>query len=503
MKQVLSLGTALLLAVSALAGCTAERDAGAEAPKTNNAGQAGAGALPPVKLVWLLRSSPQKDMAAVQEAFNKIVKEKINAEVEFNFIDGGVYDTKLKTMIAAGEPFDIAFASSSLGGDFYGSVAKGAYIPLDQLIQSYAPKTYASIPKDFWDAVTIDKKIYGVPNYQIVARQNGIDVQKRMLDKYGFNLNDVKRLEDLEPLLGKMKAGESKDNTAFYMAKSGAWKDMLTYYGYDSILSPMSPGTVKLGDTGLKVVNQYAEPSFKEHIRLMRSWYEKGYINKDVATAQVGSSGDGSLSLSLWNNIKPGGNAEVKVLLGGNDVVERVLDKPFVSTANISVTLQTISRTSKNPERAMMLIELMNTDKELYNLLCFGIENKHYKKVGENRIEPIAGSGYFPNKAWAFGNQFNAYLLPGQPDDVWQQTIELNNKADRSLLLGFNFNIEPVKAEIAQAQSVIDEYTPGLMTGSVDPDKYLPQFLDRLKAAGADKIIAEKQKQIDAWKASK
>ncbi|WP_370639147.1 DUF3502 domain-containing protein [Cohnella sp. REN36] len=33
----------------------------------------------------------------------------------------------------------------------------------------------------------------------------------------------------------------------------------------------------------------------------------------------------------------------------------------------------------------------------------------------------------------------------------------------------------------------------------MDPAKYIPQYLDKLKASGVDKIIAEKQKQFDAW----
>lgn len=146
-----------------------------------------------------------------------------------------------------------------------------------------------------------------------------------------------------------------------------------------------------------------------------------------------------------------------------------------------------------------MMIELMNTDVELYNLMVFGIEGKHYKKAGDNRVELIPDAGYYPNKAWSFGNQFNAYLQPGQDDDVWEKTIELNNSAKPSRILGFIFDQEPVKAEIAQTMSVVDEFTPALWTGSVSPDKYLQEFLEKLKVAGADKIIEEKQRQLDAW----
>jgi len=41
------------------------------------------------------------------------------------------------------------------------------------------------------------------------------------------------------------------------------------------------------------------------------------------------------------------------------------------------------------------------------------------------------------------------------------------------------------------------------MTGTVNPEEFLPKANQKLKAAGLDKIIAEAQSQIDAWKASK
>jgi hypothetical protein len=44
-------------------------------------------------------------------------------------------------------------------------------------------------------------------------------------------------------------------------------------------------------------------------------------------------------------------------------------------TAN---SLTAIPATCKNPERAMMLIEAINTNVELFNLLCYGIEGTHW-----------------------------------------------------------------------------------------------------------------------------
>ena len=72
-----------------------------------------------------------------------------------------------------------------------------------------------------------------------------------------------------------------------------------------------------------------------------------------------------------------------------------------------------------------------------------------------------------------------------------------------SPILGFAFNPEPVKTEIAQCQAVSKEYMPILGTGSADLATKLPEFLDKLNKAGSEKIVAEIQKQIDAWKATK
>ncbi len=79
----------------------------------------------------------------------------------------------------------------------------------------------------------------------------------------------------------------------------------------------------------------------------------------------------------------------------------------------------------------------------------------------------------------------------------------MNANAIPSVILGFAFNPEPVQSELAQTASVVQEYWPALELGTVDPDTVLPEFLDKLDKAGAQKIIDEMQKQIDAWKVKK
>ncbi len=64
--------------------------------------------------------------------------------------------------------------------------------------------------------------------------------------------------------------------------------------------------------------------------------------------------------------------------------------------------------------------------------------------------------------------------------------------------MGFTFDAS-VRTEYAACASAVAQYNDALMCGAIDPATALPEFNKALKAAGLEKIIAEKQAQFDAW----
>ena len=186
------------------------------------------------------------------------------------------------------------------------------------------------------------------------------------------------------------------------------------------------------------------------------------------------------------------------------DMFGKTISKTFMSTGSIIATMTAISKTSKDPDRSYMLYNLLydSKDTKLFNMLNYGIEGKHYAKKGDV-VTQIPNSGYWISCGWENGCMFNAYRQSDTQPKWYPAGPNMNNTASVSSALGFSFNPEPVKTELAQSASVVSEYYNALFTGSVDPDKNLPIFLDKLKKAGSDKIIAETQKQIDAWKTTK
>ena len=80
--------------------------------------------------------------------------------------------------------------------------------------------------------------------------------------------------------------------------------------------------------------------------------------------------------------------------------------------------------------------------------------------------------------------------------------MEAPKQAKFSEAMGFVFDSAAVYDQMAACTTVVAEYRDALLYGLVDVDSYLDKFNEELKAAGIDEIVAEEQKQFDAWLAA-
>ncbi|SDC93277.1 putative aldouronate transport system substrate-binding protein [Paenibacillus sp. UNCCL117] len=485
----------MIAASLALTGCggnNSESPAATNESAAPSAAASSASTLPPADLVWYyLDGTAQPDLASVETEVNNYIKPKLNATVKLKPIAGSDYEQKMNTILAAGEAFDIVW-TSDWRFNFSSNAQKGAFLELDALLDKNGAKLKASLPSSAWDDVKIGGKIYGVPNYQIAAKSAGFVIQKRFADKYKLDTAKIKTYKDIEPFFEEIKKNEPGIipfglNNDFYSP---------SVYGLSSHGNVIS---YQVNGGKVEVEDYFATAAYKKHVTMAHEWYTKGYINEDASTlknkADVEKKGVYATTFDFTQ--KPGGEAAAKAGNGGNDVIFVPLMEPEFT--GVTATISAISRTSKNPERAMMLLELVNTDPALYNLLSFGIENKHYTKTGANTIKDIAGGGYAPNMNWVMGNVTIGYLMDGQAPDTWERTKKANDTAKKPYLYGFKFNSEPVKAEMANLKAVENEFRKVIETGTVDPEKYLPQFLDKRLKAGSEKVLAEYRTQIEAF----
>ncbi|MGG1639284.1 ABC transporter substrate-binding protein [Paenibacillus sp. FSL K6-3182] len=454
-------------------------------------------------LKFVYTGAPQKDEEEIETAMNDYLLTKINAKIDLIPIDWGPWDDKVNLMIASREKIDILFTAQ--WNKHAINVSKGAFLAVDELLDQYGQGILQSLDPVFLAGAKIEGHNYAVPTNKELAAQGGIIYRADIAEELGIDMTKVKSIEDLDEVYQIVRE-KKPEITPLYLKMGESFN---THYigNFDALGDTSIPGVILKDEESTKVLPAYEVGRYIDTLHITRKFFQKGYINKDAATNQTMNSealrsGD---VFSITGALKPGKSEELAIQTGMiGKLAQLPLNVKTIATSETAGSMLAISSTSQDPARAMMFINLLHTDVYLNNLLNYGIEGKHYVKVSANVIRPTEYTqNYNPGTTWMFGNQFLNYVWESEDPMKWNSFKQFNQEAKISPGLGFVFNGDTVRAEVAAVGNVDRQYQTALETGSVDVDKVLPEYIERLKAAGIEKIIAEKQKQFDQFLASK
>jgi putative aldouronate transport system substrate-binding protein len=468
--------------------------------------------LEPYEVIITYNGKPQKDDALVEAKLNEFFKEKINATVKLQPIASSDYKTRTELMMNTGEKMDLVFTASWL--NYFGNVTKGGYLELDELLDKYGQGIKERINPLYLEAPRLKGKLYAVPTNKEITQGKAYIYRKDIVDKYNIPIETIKNDADLEPWFKLLKQEEPDIISKPIAGGSGNFGGGYMMYEANSNYRSIGPIVAKqpmwLVDykSPTMEVKTVLDPEIvelnKRELELYRHYYKEGYINPDAATSKASivdlrREGKVWVQAATW---KPGAEIEMQNTDNNKyEYVSQIIEEPIVTTDLATGSMMSISRTSKDPERAMMVLNYLHTDPYVINLIVYGIEGVHFNKVGDNRIEQIAEAGYGQETQlfWVIGNQMLNHLLPGQPDDLYINWEKFNNDATRFPLMGFVFDDTNVKNEISQMTTVVKEFS-SIFSGAVDnPTKLLEERNEQLKAAGIEKVQAEIQTQIDTW----
>ena len=105
---------------------------------------------------------------------------------------------------------------------------------------------------------------------------------------------------------------------------------------------------------------------------------------------------------------------------------------------------------------------------------------------------------------WNTGNNWILYINENVTDEQIAQSKKDLADAKESPALGFIFNTDSVKSEISAITNTMQQFDTAINTGTVDPDKAIPELMEKLKSEGAyQKVLDEMQKQYDEFLKSK
>ncbi|MDO3410309.1 ABC transporter substrate-binding protein [Saccharibacillus sp. CPCC 101409] len=447
----------------------------------------------PVELIWYTIGTPQKDVDKVMEEVSKYTAEKIGATVTMKMIDWGDYQQKMQVLVASGEPMDIIFTASG-GFDYVQNARKGAFMELDELLDEYGKDIKDTINPAFLEGSKVDGHNYAIPANKELPQQEVWRFNQNLVDEYGLDTSKVRSLDSLEPLLKTVKE-KAPDITPFAMDKN-----YVPYVPYDYVIQNL-PMAVKLDTTDYQIVNILDTPEMKEALATMHKYYQAGYVAPEAATtgstADLGKSGkwllDRAQTQPFADNLWSQSN--------GYPITSTPASDAIITNNSVQGSMMAISANSEYPEKAMQFLNLLNTDPVLRNMVDSGIEGTHYKKTADNRLENLDESKNYDMPSYSLGNNMLLYLNPNDPENKWDEFKTFNESGVDSPILSFNFDPKNVSTEMTAVQNVKEQFWSSLMTGTVDPDKYLPQAIEKFNQAGLEKVMAEAQSQLDAWKA--
>ncbi|WP_325175538.1 ABC transporter substrate-binding protein [Paenibacillus sonchi] len=261
----------------------------------------------------------------------------------------------------------------------------------------------------------------------------------------------------------------------------------------------------KLTDPAGKVFNVYETPEFKELVYYYKDLAEHNTWSKSALNSKLDHQQEfrEGKTASITHNVGTLGSLMTDMREKNSTYELALADITPDKKKSVAVSTQNgvaIHATSKNPERALMMLDLLQNDKELHDLIMSGISGVHYNPVGDDKYtnaEKNANYTGFSN--WCFNSPLNRDNA-SFPDEANALTEKWEGEVFHYPLETFVFDNSKVKTEVANVGNVMLQYGIPLEYGTVkDVDKGLSNLQKQIKAAGIDKIIAEVQRQIDEF----
>lgn len=477
------------------AGTTAQSDTGKESvtePKQEF-----------VNLIWYQVGDEPKNMDAVMKKVNEYLLEKLNANITIYYLGrSGLYAEKMVTTLNSGEYLDICF-TANYAAHYFDYAPRGAFRELNDLLPVYGKDLLDLIEPAFWKANEIKGKNYAVPVIKDMAQLAVLNVNVPIAKKYGI---DIPRLADINYVSEALEivSKEIETNKGFvplidYPVGGPAGQTALPH---QTIVWPFGIrfDTTNPGKVSTEVLNLLKTPELKELLDIVREWNEKGYYNRDLMAKDETKDylKDGDFFLTWYGYFPYYEYTHAQVY--GYEFQVVPMGKQLATTQSQTGAMHAISIVSKHPERSMMFLNLLNTDRYLRNLLAYGIDGVHYDLVN-NKVsygDRTPEQRYEPNRVMQ-GNNLLLNLLESDPDDKWEFFDNFNRSAVSSPLLGFFPDLKPVENELAVINNVVEEYQDYLWNGTLDPEVYLPEYIQKVDDAGAEKVRLEIQRQVDNW----
>ena len=547
-KRTICLLLAMIMVLSiVLAGCskTAETPAADETPATTEPAETTDNTETPEapeetaepaleqKTIQLMitGAGKQANSDKVWAAFNEQLQQYVpNTTVEFIDVPFEEYSEKFSQVLASGEGVDLAWTGWLINKPQ--NIADGNLMPLDDLLAEYGQGIVDILGENVVEIHrnAADGKLYYLPSWQgLCGERRGWLVVTEIAELAGDTW-----IEDTEAALNKWRNNYSGiedfqavlDQATKYLAaakeagKLGAGINTGRAFGwsmYNGMYSFLGVGGAEIGitycDGTFTVKDGVAGEHYKLYAKTMADWYKEGYIRSDIM----------SVDTSTLTTPKNGEITDTTYVFSCDPYLTEADQDAVTADAGMDMTYLPVEENASlilggdtsyaipycadEPERAMMVLNAIYSQPDLYNTLIYGIEGEDYTKNADGTIttsyvgaSPTADDSYGIQR-WIIGSCKNALINNGTDPNYYADLEALEETARVNPFLNFTFDRTNVEGICASILNVYYEYGPQLDNGVAGDnwEELYNSYMSARKDAGIEELIAEFQSQLNEY----
>ena len=548
-KRTICLLLAMIMVLSiVLAGCskTAETPAADETPATTEPAETTDNTETPEapeetaepaleqKTIQLMitGAGKQANSDKVWAAFNEQLQQYVpNTTVEFIDVPFEEYSEKFSQVLASGEGVDLAWTGWLINKPQ--NIADGNLMPLDDLLAEYGQGIVDILGENVVEIHrnADDGKLYYLPSWQgLVGDRRGWLVVTEIAELAGDTW-----IEDTEAALNKWRNNYSEGTEAFqavldqatkYLAaakeagKLGAGINTGRVFGwsmYNGTRSSPGVGGSEIGipfeDNTFTVIDGVASEHYKLYAKTMADWYKEGYIRSDIMsvdTSTLTMPKNGEITDTTYVFSCDPYLTEADQDAATADAGMDMTYLPVEENASLILggdTSYAIPYCADEPERAMMVLNAIYSQPDLYNTLIYGIEGEDYTKNADGTIttsyvgaSPTADDSYGIQR-WIIGSCKNALINNGTDPNYYADLEALEETARVNPFMNFTFDRTNVEGICASILNVYYEYGPQIDNGVAGDnwEELYNNYMAARKDAGIEELVTEFQNQLNAY----
>lgn len=497
MKKTLLTASAITVAVtSIIAGCSSGSSPATPGDKKEDTAKKAA-----ISIVYWNDYKYPDGMDDNNNPYLDYIKKGANLDIKVITAPGVGYKEKLNVIMASGDlPDMLAVNDASLYANY---LNQKALKPLNEALDKYGPDLKRLIPKQAWEAVTVDGKIYAVPTIADIQSTELMWVRKDWLDKLGLPM--PKTLDDYVKTAKAFAEQDpdgngKKDTVGLLMGENLS--------GAGSIFGAFGVQRGQWVEREGQLVYSSALPEMKEALKFLNSLYNEKILdpewalNKPKTVEEKIGSGKAGLYSGAWY-LRRG--AVLTSQQNNPKAVWMEADFPVGKDGKFGVQADALLRgfnvvpaTSKNEASVISMLNFMIGNG--FSELELGFEDKVWERKDGKVV-----TNFEEHNKHVYRNSLTRFIRPSDStiyfDKLRSLGEELNlveniKKIERVLMYSkFTGVPGPVMGKYnAKLQKLEDETFTKIVMGNIPVDDF-DKFVETWKKEGGTEVARE----INDW----